>query len=125
MGNDQSHLATLASKISTSSAMNPGLIFCLVVTPVGLLGAISLFQFGHPIAATLMSVIAAIPVAIVAWQIVRFTLRDPDRLQRDEHVQRMFQLRSTLVVKDGSTIREFNVSNDLSGNPALEDQNAK
>ena len=71
MGNDQSHLATLAAKMSTSSAMNPGLVFCLIVSPISLVSAASLFHFGAVGPALLFTAVAIYPIAIAGWQLIR------------------------------------------------------
>ncbi|MEO8722315.1 MAG: hypothetical protein ABI395_02160 [Sphingobium sp.] len=125
MTHNQSHLATLASKISTSSAMNPGLLFCLIVCPLSLISAVSLFHFEHVVAASIFTAIACFPISIVGWQLVRFTKNDPDRLQRDTHVQRMFQLQHTLGIKEHNTLKEITLAGDLTSNPALEDHSGE
>lgn len=122
MRDDQSHLATMAAKMSTSSAMNPGLLFCLLICPISLIGATSLFHLGHWFAAGILTAICCWPIAIVGWQLIRFTVSDPDRLQRDEHLQRMFELRSAVGIKEHGELKEIMISGELGGNPALEDQ---
>ena len=120
MGNDQSHLATLAAKMSTSSAMNPGLVFCLIVSPLALLSGASLFHVGTVWPALMFTGVGVFPIAIAGWQLIRFTRKDPDRLQRDEHVQRMFQLQHTVGIKEHDELKQVTVSGELTGNPALE-----
>ena len=105
--------------------MNPGLLFCLIVCPLSIIGAVSLFQFGHFIAAGVFTAIACYPMGIVGWQLVKFTNTDPNRLQRDEHVQRMFQLQHTVGIKDHDTLKEITVSGELTGNPVLEDRSGE
>lgn len=122
MNDGHSHLATMAGRMTTSSAMNPGLLFCLMVTPVSIVASGSLFHFGHWMAGSGFAAIAAIPVAIVSWQLVRFTLKEPDRLQKDEHLQRMFELKNSVAIKDHGELVQIPVSSTLSQNPALEDK---
>ncbi|WP_152542572.1 hypothetical protein [Sphingobium sp. Ant17] len=112
----------MAAKMSTSSAMNPGLIFCLMICPLSLGGSITLFRFGMPIPASALLAICCWPIGIVGWQLIRFTIKEPDRLQRDEHLQRMFELKSTVGIKDHGQIKEVTVSSQLATNPALENR---
>lgn len=102
--------------------MNPGLLFCLIICPLSLVGAVSLFHFGLWLPASVFTAICCYPIGIVGWQLIRFTIKDPDRLQRDEHLQRMFELRSTVGIKDHGQLREIAISGELGGNPALEDR---
>lgn len=115
----------MAARMSTSSAMNPGLLFCLLVCPLCSVGAISLFHFGLWIPASIFTLMSCFPVAIVGWQLIRFTIKDPDRLQRDEHLQRMFELRSTVGIKDDGELKEITINGELEENPALEERSGE
>lgn len=121
-GMDQSHLATMATKMSTSSAMNPALLLCLIVCPLAFLSAASLFHFDHVFAASLLILIGCWPLGIAGWQLIRFTTHAPDRLQREQHVERMLQIRSQLSVKGIDGIRDIPIHSELSNNPQLEDK---
>lgn len=99
--------------------MNPALILCLIVCPLALLGSGSLFHFGQPVPASLMALIACWPLGIAGWQLIRFTVRDPDRLQREQHVENMLQIRNHLAIKADDAITEIPLSTDLIGNPRL------
>ena len=105
--------------------MNPALLLCLIVFPVSLISSASLFHVGAVLPASFFALLAVYPIGIAGWQLVRFTKHDPDRLQRDEHVQRMFQLQHTLGVKDEDKLLEITVSDHLTGNPALEDRHVE
>jgi hypothetical protein len=99
--------------------MNPSLILCLIVCPLSLIGSGSLFHFGQPVPASLMALIACWPIGIAGWQLIRFTIRDPDRLQREQHVEKMLQIRNHLGIKADDTITEIPLSTDLTSNPRL------
>ncbi|RYG98290.1 MAG: hypothetical protein EON58_07555 [Alphaproteobacteria bacterium] len=103
--------------MSTSSAMNPALLLCLIVCPLAFTLGGSLFHFNHPIAATLMTCIGIYPLLITGWQVVYFTTRQPDRLQREQHIENMTQIRSRLGIKEDGKIIEVPVSQKLTGNP--------
>lgn len=125
MANDQSHLAAIAAKISTSSAMNPGLLFCLIICPLAIMGAISLFHLNHVVAGSVFVAIACYPILIVGWQLIRFTTIDPDRLQRDEHVQRMFKMQHTIGIKGQDGLKTIPIAGEMTSNPALEDRTSE
>lgn len=125
MGQRLSQFATLASKMTTSSAMNPGLVFCCIVVPIGLLGGISFFHVGLPIPGAIFTLIGCYPIAIVGWQLIHFTNKEPDRLQREQHVEKMQEMRHALAVKDHGQITEIAITGDLTGNPQLEDRSGE
>lgn len=120
MEQDSSHLATIAHKVTTSSAMTPALLLCLIVCPVALLGTISLFYWEVWPAAILILLVGCVPLVMACWQIVHFTRTDPNRLQGEEHLERMLQIKQTIGIKDGDTLKMINVSGELGRNPALE-----
>lgn len=117
---DQPHLSLLATRISASSAMNPVLLLCLMVCPLAFAGAIGLFEFDRPIGAGVMTAVGCWPLAIAGWQLIRFTLDDPDRLQKEEHLRRMFELRQELTIKEGGKIVDLPISTRLTANPQIE-----
>lgn len=119
---DQSHLATLATKMTTSSAMNPALTLCLMVCPIAFVAAVSLFHFGLPWPAMAFVLVGVWPLGIAGWQLIHFTLKEPNRLQREQHLERMTEIQTMLAVKEGDNIRELPVSDQLAGNPQIEDQ---
>lgn len=102
--------------------MNPALLLCLIICPLSVVGAVSLFHFGQVVPAAVFTAMAAFPLGIAGWQLVRFTNRDPDRLQRDEHVQKMFQLQHLVGVKEGNGLKQIAVGGSLTENPELEDR---
>ena len=99
--------------------MNPSLLLCLIVCPLAFGGAISLFHFKIVFGALLFTAIGFWPLGICGWQLIRFTLKDPDRLQREQHVENMLQIKSHLSVKDGGEIRQIPITGELVGNPQL------
>lgn len=115
----QQHYVTMAKGITASSAMNPTLLLCLMVCPVCFIGAISLAHFGLVWPAGVAALIGGWPLGIAGWQLIRFTKYDPDRLQQEQHVQNMTQIRNALAVKDGGELREVTVSDILTSNPQL------
>ncbi|MDQ3125535.1 MAG: hypothetical protein M3Q74_08000 [Pseudomonadota bacterium] len=119
MNRDQSHLATMATRISTSSAMNPGLMLCLMVCPLAFSVAASLFYFDQQWPATLFVLIGCWPLGITGWQLIRFTKQDPDRLQRERHVENMLQIRNHLAIKQDDLITEVPIAINLTDNPRL------
>lgn len=125
MGQDQSHLATMARKITTSSAMNPALMLCLMVCPLGIIGISTLFHVGLWIPAVILIVLTGFPLGIAGWQLIHFTKHDPNRLQGEQHVERMLQIRQAVAFKDGGELKEVTVSGDLVSNPALEDKSGE
>lgn len=121
MAYDQSHLATMATRASTSSVMNPTLMLCLIVCPLGLTGAVSLFHFGQSVAASVVLAIVVAPITIACWQLIYFTKKEPARLQREQHNENMLAIRNRIEVKDGNSITQVPISNRLSDNPRIGD----
>ena len=119
---DQNHLATLATRITTSSAMNPSLIMCLIAVPLcfGLAGAMFLTDRIWP--ALLFIVLGGIPAAIACWQLVFFTIKDPDRLQREQHVEKKMLIQQQIGIRTQDGMKEIPIalSPMLTGNPQTE-----
>jgi hypothetical protein len=121
---NQSHLASLATTISTSSAMNPVLVMCLIICPFALAAAGGLYWAKHTIPATLFFVLGCTPVAVGLWQLIIFTINDPDRLQREQHIERMTQIRGQITVRQGEEINAVPVSDYLTSNSLAGSENA-
>lgn len=122
MNYDQSHLATIATKASTTSVMNPTLMLCLIVCPLSIIGSVSLYQFHQVIPASVVLVVGMAPLAIACWQLIHFTKAEPWRLQREQHNENMLQIKNRIEVRDGDGIKQFPISSPLTGNPQLTDQ---
>lgn len=105
--------------------MNPSLMLCLMICPLGLLAMTSLFHFELWIPAAIVTAITCYPLGITGWQIVRFTKHDANRLQGEQHIERMLQISQMVGMKQGDKITEIAVSGELSGNPALEDRSGE
>ena len=105
--------------------MNPTLMLCLMICPLGVVGTVSLFHFGLWIPALLIFLLTCAPLGIASWQIIRFTLTDTDRLQNEQFVQNMLQIRQTLGVKEQGELREIVLSGELTPNPSLEDRSGE
>lgn len=105
--------------------MNPSLLLCLIICPLALMGAISLFHFNQAVPASLLLAIAGFPMLITGWQLIKFTNTDPNRLQRDDHVREMFHLQHTIGVKGEKGVRTITAAGELAGNPALEDRSGE
>ena len=117
MNHSLSHLNGLGKGITTRSAMNPTLMLAFITTPLGIISATTLCICGQYVAAAISAAFAAVPVAIAAYQLVRWTNTDPSRLQDHQHVENMYQLQHAIAVKDGDTVRAFEVSSQLIDNP--------
>ncbi|RSU71321.1 hypothetical protein BRX37_21335 [Sphingomonas sp. S-NIH.Pt3_0716] len=123
MNSDQSHLATLATRITTSSAMNPALTMCLIAVPLCLSISGGLFFASQYIAASLFMLIGIVPAAIACWQLVYFTLRDPDRLQREQHVEKKMMIQQQIGVRTEDGMKEIpiQISPVMIANPEAKD----
>lgn len=122
MSVDHSHLSTIATGVSTTSVMNPTLTLCLIICPLALVGAGSLYHFHQDIPASVMLAMAIIPMLIACWQLIHFTIKDPARLQREQHNERMLEIRQQIVVKEGDSIKQVPISSNLTSNPQIVDQ---
>ena len=69
-----------------------------------------------------MLAMAIVPLLIACWQLIHFTLKDPSRLQREQHNERMLEIRQRIEVKEGGVIKQVPISSNLTGNPQIEDQ---
>lgn len=124
MRQNQSHLASLAKTISTSSAMNPALVLCMIICPLSLVVAGGLFWGNLIVPATLFFILGCSPVLVGLWQLVTFTVKDPDRLQREQHVERMTEIRGQLTVRRGDEVTAVPISNHLTSNTIVGPDNA-
>jgi hypothetical protein len=116
MRQDQ-HLQTIATRVTTTSALNPALTLCLMVCPLlfGLSGV--LFYAGLTVPGSACICIASVPLLIACWQIVLFTLRDPNRLQREQHLENMLAIQNKIGVKEDGVVREIEIPAILTQNP--------
>ena len=113
---EQGTVAGAQRSITTSSALNPTLVLAGIVTPASLL--VSQWAEGWPYVALLTLAIA--PIVLAIWQIARFTILDPDRLQNEKHVEAKMAISRLGVMVDGKP-REVVIDNTtLEQNPALE-----
>ena len=102
--------------------MNPALLLCLMVCPLAFAAAGGLFYAEQVFAALVFVIIGIWPLGIAGWQIIKFTNDSPDRLQREEHLERMFEMKSQLVVREGDKLKSVPISDHLTGNPQIEDK---
>lgn len=115
-----SHLSTMARRLTTSSAMNPSLMLCLMVSPLSLAISSGLF-FAHAVLpAVLFISVGFAPVAVSLWQLVKFTNGDASRLQDGEHNEEMYRLSQSIGVRENDIITERPISGNLIGNPKIE-----
>lgn len=84
------HALDRVGKIHVSTALNPILWLTAVVTPTSFFAA-WLSGFETTIAACLVG-LGAIPVLVAVATYIWFALRDPDRLQSEEHLERQQEL---------------------------------
>lgn len=116
------HLATMARRLTTSSAMNPSLVLCLMVSPLSFGISGGLFYAHAAIPACMFVAIGFSPVAVALWQLVKFTNGDVSRLQDGTHNENMFRLSQGIGVREGDTVTERPISGSLMSNPTLEDR---
>lgn len=102
--------------------MNPALLLCLIVCPLAFLAAGSLFHFKQLFPALLFVTVGLWPLGIAGWQLIYFTKKDPNRLQRDQHNENMLAIKHQIAVKQGDKIVEVPVPDYLIENPQVEDQ---
>jgi len=121
MRQSHSHLNSVAKGITTSSAMNPSLVLCLIMCPISLIAACSLFVAGKVVPGGLFFLLGVSPAAVAMWQLVKWTNSDPDRLQREDHVERMTEMRGLLTVKAEDGLKAVPVSTLLTSNVKPED----
>jgi len=111
-------IAGVSRHIATSSALNPALLLCAICSPICF--TLSYFTDGLLRAGFFLAGIT--PLTIAAWQIVRFTLNDPDRLQNDRHVENKMLI-SRFGVRQGEVTHEVIIppSGEQGPNPLAED----
>lgn len=124
---DQSHLATMATKASTTSVMNPTLMLCLIICPLALIGSVSLYQFHQPIPASALLLVGIAPLAIACWQLIHFTKVAPWRLQREQHNENMLaiQNRKAIEVRNGDETNLYPINSPLTENPQIADKSGE
>jgi hypothetical protein len=117
---DWRDVAGWSRHLVTRSAVNPALWLTAFVTPLGLyLSQHSLAPFSF-----MYFVLASLPVFLVIWQVVKFTNRDPDRLQTEQHLENKM-----LYSRIGDNLRGREVElivdkrSQLINNPAMEQRN--
>lgn len=120
MRQDQ-HLQTIATRVTTTSALNPALTLCLMVCPLAFAIAGGLFYAGLHYPGALLSAVGIAPLAITCWQIVHFTRDDPDRLQREQHLENMLAIQNKIGIKEDGVVREIEVPAILTQNPLSKD----
>ncbi|WDF71475.1 hypothetical protein [Novosphingobium sp. KACC 22771] len=121
MTHPPSQLSTIGLKLVTSSAMNPTLLLCLISMTICVPVSGFLFIRDLPIPASVLLAIGAAPLSVGLWQLIKFTNKDPDRLQREEHNENMLQIRNGLSVKEGGHIIHHPLSQNLTDNPQVND----
>lgn len=117
MKSEQSHLAAVARNMTTSSAMNPALLLTLIISPISVITGGSLIAAGYE-AGLYFLYLAALPVIITCLQLGYLTIAAPDRLQKEEHVEKMAALRQAITYKQDDRIVEAPVSTFNTHNPA-------
>jgi hypothetical protein len=121
MNQRQGHLAAIARNMTTTSAMNPVLLLCLIICPICLVSGGVMLARGNLLGLIFMA-FAGAPLLIACWQIVYFTMIAPDRLQREQHVEKMAAMRHAILQKTDAGLLELPVSaGALTSNPALEE----
>lgn len=118
MALNSGYLASVATNMRTSSVMNPTVIMAIAALVALVPAAVLLAKFGFPMFAAVTGFVAVLPMLVGCWQIIHFSLKDPDRLQREEHVERKIALQQQAIgIKVDNQIREVPVSAELTANP--------
>lgn len=73
-------------RLSVKSALNPILWLCLVASPTSFAAAYWLSHF--PVALTTFVILGSLPILVATVSFVYLLLKDPNRLQSEEHQQR-------------------------------------
>ena len=117
MTEPRQNFGQIIKTLRTKSAANPALIFAAICLAGGVPGALiadspaSLFFFG----------VIAIGILLAAAQIAYFTIKDPDRLQDEHHIENKMLINAiTPMLGDADTVIEIDAQPVLSGNPQLE-----
>lgn len=110
--------AAASKHLASSSALNPTLSLSLVAVA----GGYGLAYFAPPPMSYAAFVVGTLPVLIACWQIVRFTLIDPDRLQHDTHVENKMMI-SLIGENSDSGTKQIIIKNDtpMIDNPHISD----
>lgn len=104
--------------------MNPVLVLCMIICPLSLAASGGLYWGKLFVPASLFFVLGCSPVLVGLWQLVTFTVKDPDRLQREQHVERMTEIRGQLTVRQGNDVTAVPISNHLTSNTLAGPDNA-
>lgn len=96
----------------TSSATLPALILAAICVPSGF----SFAALGPSPANYFGLAIAVVAVLFVMWQIVHFTIRDPDRLHNERHIEAKMAMG---ILGQGRDIKRVDNS-QVGGNPVIE-----
>jgi hypothetical protein len=118
---DGSAWGSVLRQITTSSAVNPTMLVSIAAMLIGFLG----LRFAPASSAFVFQILILAPLTVFLCQVVFFTLKDPDRLQDDEHVEnKMVIAKSIGMMKDGKPIEVKLPANKMKPvrNPRLGDQ---
>ena len=110
--------AAVSKHLASSSALNPTLQLALMAVLAGY----TLAKFAPYPMNYMAFVIGTLPILIACWQIVKFTINDPDRLQHDTHVENKMMI--SLIGEnsaDGSRQIVINNEGPLTDNPQISD----
>lgn len=77
------------ARVTTRSVLNPLLWLCGIVTPLGLI----LASAGDEAIRAPMLLIACAPILFIAVAYTYFAVREPDRLQSEEHIQELQRIK--------------------------------
>lgn len=115
-------IAGITRSIATSSALNPTLILAAICTPASLV--LSRFSSGYEQVA-LLAIAGAVPLVALA-QIVWFTIKSPDRLQHENHVENKMLI-SRMGENSNDGARQILIDNNtiLTENPKISDESQK
>lgn len=77
------------AKVTTRSVLNPLLWLCGIISPLSLILAFA----GDDAIRTPMLFFAGVPIVLISVAYTYFTVRDPDRLQSEEHLQELQRIK--------------------------------
>lgn len=119
MNQPTQNFGQIISSLRTKSAANPALIFAALCLAGGVPGALIAVA---PTTYFFLGVIA-LGLLLAASQIIYFTLKDPDRLQDEQHVENKMLINSmNPMLGDSTHLIQLDAEPTMIGNPRLEDR---
>jgi len=119
MSSEPSAWGQIIQHISTSSALNPALIACAICVPTGLTlaGLASIIELK-----IVGAVIALAPVVATTFQLLYFTIKEPERLQSEKHIEHKMVIAHQISIRKGDDIVDIAlpIQSSVIENPSLD-----